>query len=1542
MNMTKQKNRLYFFFSLICVFLLSVCFLRKYDGFRGEDAHFANYTLLGSDSNGLEFYYDEDNPSKVAVAVGSCDDQDVTVSDKFQGKDVTEIYPAGFQNCSTIETITLPATIDTIGTEAFAGSSLQSITIPDEVKVISTGAFRNCKNLTEVLFEDPEVTTINDYAFANDFNLSSFAFHKIKKLTTIGEEAFLYCLALRTVIFPDTFKTLKSYAFQDCKGLVTIYFPGSIQSIGYYAFKGVGDSARIYFSESRATTVSDCSINDPNVNTTIPFEYNENFSYGDHYIPVTFDVGDLKILGPFRFSRPNNNAYPLYECTTGAGEGDWDVDASLPYETETIADDEVVLMNYEDDGVYSKTTFDIPATVEWDKTYKVVGISNRVFKKNQLIESVTFHENLRFIDYEAFAECPKLTKINLQEATDLKYIQSRAFYGAMPVDGHYDNEHLYSIHIPASVERIAQDAFRGCRGLFRLYFDGATDKYEETFLCPDPAQDGSFSFDLAYDPRNIESVTFDGPALTKNTSEDNYYSVSGKTIKIAAGRKTGVAKVTYTTDSTSIRRFKGQKVGNSLVTDFALSCEASAVGSVAVTTGEQTVIQTLDTDYTVVSESGENTVISFVHGHEPAVGSEIIVSYRAKSNLKQIDEYAFYKCSNGFGDHDFYGTRLWKADDAYQKVFFPDSLETIGESAFQSGEFIGGVVFPTTIPGHSLTINASAFASHNSLSSIVFPTTISGDNTKRLKIGGSAFASGLGKTTYLAGSGYKKLISVTLPSKTTVTGNNIFGGHLFLSIYCIANEPTKSNAGSWNKVVASGNMYESLGDFKKLQYQPNSAPVYTVSSASDIVTLPSKEHPIFDFVRKNGGAILTNYHFYGGRIKDSNGNTAIKPGATLTDYSSSSINSAYNSEYLVKLNGHFRAEIPAKVKFNGTYADVIRIGRSSLSIQTNESTMVPFNNNGNNVGTGLTNNDSYRYWQENKNYWTMREITLPNSITTIDECSMAFVPFTTLRSYTNTKDSSDGLSKIWDGVSTGITEGRFPSSLTSIGRMACAFCGITKASLPDCLTDFGSINKTASGTALTESFYTFPFIGCFDLEELSIYDDGIVNTPTFLTNEDGGIISYIDSSNNEVMIEGAEAIDSMEIKWGTASILNGALRGGRQIKSVSFPYTISQIPTYLMDTIGASIDSQGWNKTSRLRTVTFASAEECGEDAAQREAHPLPECTAIGESAFSGCANLVNMELPKGLTTLGPKVFWNCTNLGNMTEQDDTGITIDNGTSASSPYTPNGNTAMGNDLDFTKITTVNSIGFQCFSDCTSLNSVKTSSSIGALSDQTFQNCKGLTSVTFDEQTKSFGTSCFDACDHLTSVTIPSGSNLGSKCFQNCDRMTSVAFNGGANTINSSCFNSCDALSSVTFAALSSATFENNAFDGCKALKSFNIPSGSTVKNNVFNKCTGLDDNHATGGGIIVGDSVSFKGQVGSSAFSGCQKDAVIYLMDSESTYTYAQTDHGNDKARYPNGWNYYDSTHALKVYCYFDNGSGSDVAGSISHWRYVNGVPTPW
>ena len=150
MNKTKIKNRISFFFSLVCTLLLSACGVRNFHGFVDEDARFANYTFLGTDgdgSTGLAYYADETNPNEIAVAIGTCEAQDITVS-TYDGKPVTSVFPSGFLNCDTIRTITLPDTVTVFGTDAFAGSSLQTIAIPNGLTVISSGAFRQAAKST--------------------------------------------------------------------------------------------------------------------------------------------------------------------------------------------------------------------------------------------------------------------------------------------------------------------------------------------------------------------------------------------------------------------------------------------------------------------------------------------------------------------------------------------------------------------------------------------------------------------------------------------------------------------------------------------------------------------------------------------------------------------------------------------------------------------------------------------------------------------------------------------------------------------------------------------------------------------------------------------------------------------------------------------------------------------------------------------------------------------------------------------------------------------------------------------------------------------------------------------------------------------------------------------------------------------------------------------------------------------------------------------------------------------------------------------------
>ena len=1459
MNKTKMKSRLYFFFSLIGTLLLSACGVRNHHGFVGEDARFANYTFLGTDgdgSTGLAYYADETNPNEIAVAIGTCTAQDVVVS-TYNSKPVTSVFPSGFLNCDTIRTVTLPDTVTTFGTDAFAGSSLVSITIPNGLTVISSGAFRNCRSLVEVDFDkdDGQVTTINDYAFANDYNLSTFAFHTISNLKTIGKEAFLYCLGLRSVIFPKGFTTLSSYAFQDCKGLTTIYFPDSIASIGEYAFRGVGESAKIYFSESRATTVETLDLTDPNPGTSIPFEDAHNFSFGNYYVPIVFEVGDLMIDGPFHFSHPDTGSYALNLYHSDAN-GNWQ-DQQTPEYLETLADDEVILWYYEDDG---RTELDIPSTIVWGDEKKVVGIKAEVFSEKTAIEKVTFHENLRFIDAAAFRDCTNLKTIDFSEAVDLKHIQSRAFYNTMLHKDTHDADHMYSVHIPFNVENIAVDAFRACTGLFKVYFDGATNEYEEIFIC-----DGTTTtFKLPYVPSSITSVTYSNPKT------NSYSWTGGDTITITtAPAKASVVKVKFTTNSTTTQRFKGHKENGTLVTEFVLSSKAEAIGSITVG-GEA---KTLGTDYTVTHiENNTKTKVTFTSA--PADGSAILVSYRTLSKLTKIDACAFYGCSTKRGESSYNNLQLRQYFDPFQNIYFPASLETIGSYAFAEGDFIGGTIFQSP----SLTIYNHAFYDQRCLSSIVFPTSMTS-----LVLNNKSFAAGLGVNDYVAGNTYKKLFSVILPSNTTVSANEIFWGRFLLTIYCINNLPAGYNSkGSWNKL--GSDVINTFGDFSgnATKTEMDWAPVYVVGSADDIISLPSKENPIFDFVKETENGVsyatLSNYHFHGGRITDQDGDSAIVPGKTLNDDKPANINSNYNSEYAVRLsNGHFRLEVPSQVLINGSWLNVKKIGKSALSLQINASNIHPKNDASEKKRTDTgTNSGSYIYWKDSRNYWTMWEITLPDSIVSIEDAAMAVIPFPTLKSYdpaTASKPSSDLKSYIYDSNKTISALGEFPSSLQKIGKKAFVFSGITHAILPSSLVEFGGITASPAPDPAT-SYYFFPFMGCFNLEMLSMP----VASSVFETYDDG-VLLY---KSTGVMIEGAEGKDTITIPWGTTSTFVGAIRGGRNITTVHFPYTLTSVPQSFLDTIGSSRDDQGRSCRSALTTVTFDKAPN-DASTSDKETYNTSHCASIGRSAFYGCDMLKYLDLPENLTSIGVYAFRYCSSLDE--------ITIDRGTTNTAPFTDNGDITLHSHLDFTKLPNLYDLGTNCFESCTSLTQVTTSSALTTLTDNDFLNCAGITTLTLDSATTSIGASCFSGCKALSSAT----------------------FNG------------------------TGITFKNTSFKDCDALTKVRIPANSILNNGVFSSCDGLDDDLANGGGVIVGTGVKFTGQNGNSAFISCPQNTRIFLEDTSSQYTAGQN---SSPSRYPSGWNCYyysGSGRTLPFYC-FSATAPESTSPNWGYWHWENDI----
>ena len=128
-----------------------------------------------------------------------------------------------FYDCTSLEEVTIPDSVTTIGDSAFEDcTSLEEVTIGDSVTTIGDYAFLRCTSLTEVTIGE-SVTTIRDHAFSGCTSLTEVTIPA--SVTTIGDMAFAWCDSLNTVIFegePPT--SFGEDVFDDCGGRFTIYY----------------------------------------------------------------------------------------------------------------------------------------------------------------------------------------------------------------------------------------------------------------------------------------------------------------------------------------------------------------------------------------------------------------------------------------------------------------------------------------------------------------------------------------------------------------------------------------------------------------------------------------------------------------------------------------------------------------------------------------------------------------------------------------------------------------------------------------------------------------------------------------------------------------------------------------------------------------------------------------------------------------------------------------------------------------------------------------------------------------------------------------------------------------------------------------------------------------------------------------------------------------------------------------------------------------------------------------------------------------------
>ena len=426
------------------------------------------------DEQGNSYSFDY-KTGRATLSVANKDAIDIIIPSEIEGFTVTVIRNDAFAGCVSLQTVSMPKTVEAINAYAFRGcSSLKSITIPDSVKSIGNGAFAGCISLESITLPIAFANTPNQsplpnypigYIFGNAFYEGCVATQQVyinpstgtqtsgryyipsslKSVTVtggliapgtfygcaglsnvtiqngttgIGDNAFYGCTSLSTISIPDSVEKIGQRAFHGCTGLKNVIIGNGVTDIGNDAFHSCTNLMSVTIGtnvNSIATRVfSNCS-------RLIEIVNNSSLSMSSVPVPtgsVDIHTGDSKLIvvGDYIFYDSDINYLVSYE-------GDESV-LTLPdnYHGENYA-------------IYKYT-----------------------FSNNTKIKSVIISNSTTSIGDYAFLGCTSLTNITIPNG--VANIGASAFSGCTS---------LANVSIGNGVTSIGSYAFSGCDSLTSVY-----------------------------------------------------------------------------------------------------------------------------------------------------------------------------------------------------------------------------------------------------------------------------------------------------------------------------------------------------------------------------------------------------------------------------------------------------------------------------------------------------------------------------------------------------------------------------------------------------------------------------------------------------------------------------------------------------------------------------------------------------------------------------------------------------------------------------------------------------------------------------------------------------------------------------------------------------------------------------------------------------------------------------------------------------------------------------------------------------------------
>ena len=373
------------------------------------------------------------------------------------------------------------------------------------------------------------------------------------------------------------------------------------------------------------------------------------------------------------------------------------------------------------------------------------------------------------------------------------------------------------------------------------------------------------------------------------------------------------------------------------------------------------------------------------------------------------------------------------------------------------------------------------------------------------------------------------------------------------------------------------------------------------------------------------------------------------------------------------------------------------------------------------------------------------EVTIPNTVTTIEDCA-----FSGCRN---------------------LTSATIPQTVTRIGASAFLDCGaLTSLTISDGVTDIGG-SAFMSCEALeyvnipnsVRSIGAYAFAYCSSLKEITIND-------RITRIEDGTFqncskLLYLTIGRNVTSIgrhafRGCSGLTVVDIPSNVTSIGLGAFQNCEFLDTITLPFIGSSVGCDEDTHFGYIFGAQSWQDNQYYVPDSLLDVTITGG-------------SVVDDSSFCGCSNLAWVYLPDSITSIGTGAFRGCSWLESI-------------------FVPHKVTSIGDyafaDCSHLRDLTLGSgivyIGYGAFSGCSSLayNTDGNAYYLGNLSSKYVVLVKAISpSITSHFMPTGTRVICYDAfcnCSSLTSITIHNKvKSIGKDAFYECKNLKNVYFVG---------------------------------------------------------------------------------------------------------------------------------------------------------------------